>query len=174
MTDVNEEIVAIYFELNGYLVRKNLKYMIKKPKSSGESDIDLAIQHPQTGDKAIVEVKGWHNDVLSINDFKTSNKEDYKSRLFHFLRKEALKKAEEFFKSKDFRKILVVPALAKNAEKRKAILDYVKKDKGVDIIEFKDIIREVLDKTEINKNYKDSEFQQTIRLVKLYGLSKDR
>ncbi len=28
MTDVNEEIVRVYFELNGYLVYPNLKYTV--------------------------------------------------------------------------------------------------------------------------------------------------
>ena len=65
MSNVNEEIVRLYYEIKGYMVHQNLKYTIHKEKSSGESDIDLAIYNPKTHVKAIVEVKGWHTETFS-------------------------------------------------------------------------------------------------------------
>ena len=63
MPEVNEQIVATYYHLKGYLTYPNLKYMVHWESGSGESDIDLAISNQKTGDKAIVEVKGWHNEL---------------------------------------------------------------------------------------------------------------
>jgi hypothetical protein len=50
MTDVNEEIVAKYYEMNGYMVHRNLSYKVDK-KYAPDSDIDLLIQDLSTGDK---------------------------------------------------------------------------------------------------------------------------
>jgi len=106
MPDVNEKIVQLYFELMGYMVTSNLKYMVKK-KSSGESDIDLAIFKANPLDRAIVEVKGWHTDSFTMSYFKKSkNPTDYRNRLLNFVKPEALKEAEKFFQSKHFRRIL--------------------------------------------------------------------
>jgi hypothetical protein len=169
MTDVNEEIVAKYFELKGYLVHKNLKYMVHK-KSSGESDIDLAVFNIQTRDKAIIEVKGWHTETFSKGYFTSSEKEGYRSRLFHFIRLEAIQKATEFFGTNDFRKILVIPELSK--KDRAMLIQTIKAEKDVEILEFKEILPFIIEKTEENKNYRDSEFLQTIRLLKTYKLLK--
>jgi len=172
MTDVNEEIVAKYFELNGYLVYKNLKYMIKKKKSSGESDIDLAVYKIDTGEKAIVEVKGWHTESFSITHFTCKDPKDYRSRIFHFLREESQEAAKAFFGSNDFKNLLVLSKLPENIEKRNKILKLLS-EKRVEVLEFKDILKFVINKTEINKNYRDSEFQQALRLLKNYNLLKD-
>jgi len=169
MSDINEEIVRLYFELEGYMVHSNLKYMIHK-KSSGESDIDLAIMKEDPPDKAIVEVKGWHTSTFSLSFFKTENKKDIRSRLFHFIRPEALAAANKYFKSNKYRKILVVPKISEN--NRDEILR-VCKDKGVDLLEFKNILPLIIDKTKINKNYRDSEFQQAVRLMKAYGFVRE-
>ncbi|MHA1338158.1 MAG: hypothetical protein ACTSPW_20885, partial [Promethearchaeota archaeon] len=119
MTDVNEEIVAKYFELKGYLVRRNLYYEVNAKHSPG-SDIDLIIYNPKSSDRAIVEVKGWHTEVFTLSYFKEID------RIYNFLRPEAIKKAEEFFGTNKFRKILVVSELPKMKEKQNKIKEYVK------------------------------------------------
>jgi benzoyl-CoA reductase/2-hydroxyglutaryl-CoA dehydratase subunit BcrC/BadD/HgdB len=173
MTDVNEEIVAKYFELKEYLVTPNLKYMMKKEKSSGESDIDLAVYNIKTGDRAIVEVKGWHTETFTPAYFKPdAKKEDYRSRIFHFVRKEALDAARKFFETDKFRKILVVSKLPKSYNSREECIKLAKK-KGIDeIIEFSEILNYIISKTKTNKNYKDSMVQQMIRLLKNYNLTR--
>ncbi|MCX5709675.1 MAG: hypothetical protein NT088_02975 [Candidatus Omnitrophica bacterium] len=169
MSDVNERVVQRYFELKGYMVTTNLKYMIRK-KSSGESDIDLAIFRVKPLDRAIVEVKGWHTETFSAAYFKIDNPDDYRARILNFVRPEALMVAEEFFHTKDFRKILVVPELS--PKQRNEITKMLKEKYGIDILEFTTVLEEVIAATKINKNYRDSEFQQTIRLLKAYEFIK--
>jgi hypothetical protein len=170
MSDVNERIVQRYFELEGYMVTTNLKYMIKKQKSAGESDIDLAISRENPLDRAIVEVKGWHTETFSKSYFTCRDQKDYRFRVFHFVRPEALKAAQAFFKTKIFRKILVVPRLSLRDKDK--IKRYVKEKYDIDILEFYPILKKIVDKTEVNKNYRDNDFQQTIRLLKSYEFLK--
>jgi len=170
MADVNEKIVQRYFELKGYMVTTNLKYMIKK-KSSGESDIDLAVLRINPPDRAIIEVKGWHTETFSMSYFKNVKSDDYRSRLLHFVRSEALQAAKAFFKSNDFRKILVVPELS--PRDREQIIKMLKEQHDVEVLEFTPILQYVISMTKENKNYRDSEFQQTIRLMKAYGFLKE-
>lgn len=170
MSDVNERVVQRYFELKDYMVTTNLKYMIKK-KSSGESDIDLAILRINPLDMAIVEVKGWHTETFNMSYFTCKNPDDYRFRILHFIRPEALKVAKDFFKTDEFRKILVVPELScKDKEK---IVKFLKDKHDIEILEFYPILKEVISLTKTNKNYRDSEFQQTIRLLKAYEFLKD-
>lgn len=169
MPDVNERIVQRYFELEGYMVTANIKYMITKG-SSGESDIDLAIFRAKPLDRAIVEVKGWHTETFSMSYFNSDGRGDYRARMLNFVKTEALKAAGEFFHAKDFRRILVVPELS--PKQKDKIARMLKEKHGVDVLEFSEVLKEVIAKTEINKNYRDSEFQQTIRLLKAYEFIK--
>ena len=44
---------------------------------------------------------------------------------------------------------------------------------GIDeVLEFKDILSFVIEKADPNKNYRDSEFLQTVRLLRGYGFLK--
>src|SRR5574341_16035 len=171
MTDVNEEIVRVYFELKGYFVYPNLKYTVTKKGIRGDSDIELAIYNLETGNKAIVEVKGWHSENFSLTYFSTTDFQNYSdNRLFNFIRPEAIKKAIEFFKTDDFRKILVISKLASTQRE-----DCIKlsKERGIDeLIEFYEILKYVVENVVPNKNYRDSEFLQTVRLLKNYGFIK--
>jgi hypothetical protein len=54
VSDVNEELVRRYFELQGYFVRTNLKYEFRTANGMGWSDVDLCILHPLTGDGTVV------------------------------------------------------------------------------------------------------------------------
>jgi len=47
MTDYNEDLATDYFEMRGYLVRKNLPYFTDI-KNAPDSDVDLLIYHPHT------------------------------------------------------------------------------------------------------------------------------
>jgi hypothetical protein len=99
--------------MKGYFVYNNLKYTVTKRKIRGESDIDLAIYNLETDDKAIVEVKGWHSEIFSLSYFLTTDIQNYSdNRIFNFLRPEAIETATNFFKTDNFRKILVVSKLA--------------------------------------------------------------
>jgi len=166
MADINENIVKLYFELEGYFVHQNLKYWVRKKTGAGESDIDLAIYRSSPLDRAIIEVKGWHTETFSRSYFLP----DFNWRLFNFMRPEATKEATRFFKSNKFRKILVVTRLSPNS--RDEIIKACHK-KGLEILEFDTILKKIIEKTEENIDYKHSEFQQAIRLMKVYGYLKE-
>lgn len=166
MSNVNEEIVRLYYEIKGYMVHQNLKYTIHKEKSSGESDIDLAIYNPKTHVKAIVEVKGWHTETFSKVYFKSSTGPRHLSRIFNFLKPEASKAARQFFHGKKYRKILVVP---KVSHLQRKWIDKECKRLKIEIVEFKEVLNTIVNATLPNKDYKDSEFQQAVRLMKVYG-----
>jgi len=173
MPEVNESIVKRYFELKGYMVTTNIGYSVirqtkNKKKGSGVSDIDLAIVRPDLEDRAIVEVKGWHMETLTPGYLKDINLK----KLTGFISKEALESAEKFFKSKKFRKILVISSLSKIKKNREKVIEFFK-NKGVDLLEFKDILKYMIGTTSINRHYRDSECQQTIRIFKIYNLLKE-
>jgi hypothetical protein len=164
VSDVNEDIVRLYFELNGYMVQSNLKYMIH----TGESDIDLAIMREKPADRAIVEVKGWHTERFTLTYVMNDTKSD-SCPPFYFTRPEALTVARKFFNNKPFRRILVVPSISERQKDK--ILTICRKHKVV-LLLFPDILKDIISKTKMNKNYKESEFQQAVRLMKLYGFIK--
>jgi hypothetical protein len=102
MSDVNEELVRRYFELQGYFVRTNVRYELRTEKGMGYSDIDLCVLHPLSGDAAIVEVKGWHAERVTPSYLRQW------PRLFYFVRPEALAAATGLLGRDDFRRVLVV------------------------------------------------------------------
>lgn len=150
MYNINNEIVAKYFELKGYLVHR------------GTPEIDLAIQNPETGDKAIIDVKGWHAEVFYLSHFS--------SEILGFPNENTLKKAEEFFKDKNFRKILVV---SKISERQKEECLEAAKKIGIDeVIGFKSILDFLITEAEEHIDYKNI-VQQMSRLFKIYYLGKE-
>lgn len=91
-------------------------------------------------------------------------------RIFNFVRPEAIEQAKRVFSDADFRRILVVSALARTEQNRQGAIRLLKQG-GIDhVVEFDTIVRFVVHQVEANKNYPDSEILQTIRLLKVYGI----
>ena len=180
MSDVNEEIVRLFFEQLGFLVRTNVKYYVSKEKGpGGESDIDLIIYNlkPDLSNSlesfvltkedlkgieyAIVECKGWHTEKFRPSLIRDT------PRIFNFVRPEALNKAKVLFNTANFLKILVISSLSPGEPYRQKAISLLRK-KGIDhVIEFKTIMKTLVNNIELNKNY-TSEILQTIRLMKKY------
>lgn len=186
MTDVNEEIVKAYYEAQGYLVKTNHYYVKKKfsedgeKKGQGPSDIDLMIIHPKTGDRAIISVKGWHNDVV----MKSNIEKKWKVKDYQKLKidEQTIEAGKQFFGNKDFRKILALSCID---EKDYSFLKKeTEKFYGYDeVLDFPTILRELIDGSKEKgieqfnqfKNYRDSEFLQTLRLlIKYYIKRRDK
>jgi hypothetical protein len=167
MTDVNEEIVKAYFEAKGYIVKTN--HYFKKNK--GASDIDLVIYHPKTKDKAIVSVKGWHNDSFKNDNIQEGKQWGHLNDEKLGLGKQAEESAKSFFGDSEFKRILVFSNIQdENYESfRKKVAERFSFD---EVIDFPHIIKELIEDPEIGvktqRNYKDSEFLQTLRLLKKY------
>jgi len=97
----------------------------------GDSDVDLVAVnlHPdrinppknfilKTDDLkgieyAAIEVKGWHTEAFTPSLIKAA------PRIFNFIRPEADKKIKDVIQTAHYKKILVIPTLTKNEEKRK-------------------------------------------------------
>jgi alkanesulfonate monooxygenase SsuD/methylene tetrahydromethanopterin reductase-like flavin-dependent oxidoreductase (luciferase family) len=155
MSDVNEELVRRFYELQGYFVRTNLPYAVPR----GRSDIDLCVFNPKTADRAAVEVKGWHTESITPAYLKEH------ATLLSLCRPEAIAAAAELFGSDEFRKVLVVSRIGPSRREeviRKAT------ECGIDeIIEFKAILRLLIKETTMNENA-GSEGEHVLRLLKTY------
>ncbi|MFL5939797.1 MAG: hypothetical protein ACJ75Q_05765 [Gaiellaceae bacterium] len=163
MSDVNEELVRRYYELKGYFVRTNVWYEFRTRTGMGHSDLDLCVFHPITGDAAIVEVKGWHTERITPAYIRAW------PRLFYFVRKEALREAKKLLGHAKFRRVLVVSQLGvRNADEVKR---YAKKKHRVEIVEFSEVLRYLIDHTPTNRGA-GSESEHVIRLMKIYGLTR--
>jgi len=101
MVYADEEIVKRYFELKGYFVMTDVKYLKRKErmgkKSSGYGDIDLIVINPTTGDKAIMAVSGWHTERITPSYAKY-----WEKRLFGLLDEDALEKSQSSVGHKKF------------------------------------------------------------------------
>jgi hypothetical protein len=164
VSEVNEELVRRYFELQGYFVRTNVKYEFRTAKGMGWSDIDLCVLNPVTGDAAAVEVKGWHREAVTPAYLAES------SSLFFFTRPEALGAVAALLGRTDFRKILVVSRIgARGREEVQAKL----KAAGVEVMEFSTVLEYLLEHVPENRDA-GSESEHVIRLLKIYGLAGGR
>lgn len=167
MADVNEELVKVYFEQRGFLVLSNKSYIIKKEKGTGYGDIDLLVFNPNTEERAIVQVKGWHTTVFRKNTFIVNEKEIFSS----LLGEGAINCAREFFGTGKFKKILVIPQFSSKEKTRNEALEYLK-SKGVEAITFPEILEFLIRKIEPKMYHNDSEILYVIAKLKLYGFFK--
>jgi hypothetical protein len=162
VSDVNEELVRRYYELQGYFVRTNVRYEMRSERGMGRSDIDLCVYNPVTSDAAIVEVKGWHKERISASYLR------HWPRLFYFVRPEALAAASTLLGRNDYRRVLVVSRLGKDPT---AVVEYAA-EHGVEILEYPDVLRYLIDHTPIDADA-GSESEHVIRLMKLYSLLRE-
>jgi len=196
MSAIDEGIVREYFEQNGFLVRQVRKYQVQARKKTGDEEIDLLVYNPAfrrgankpdfflfsnelpNVHRAMVSVKGWHTDVFSPAMMKNS------PEIFRFLEENVLKQATRFFpadaddadssgEAGALTKILVLPSLP-TAEPFRSQSVQVLKERGVDaIISFRSMLLDLIDKIEINRNYRKSDTLQVMRILKNYDLLKD-
>jgi len=182
MPDINETIVRHFFELNGFLVRTNVKYWVSGARGGGDSDIDLVVYNLdpdrrhlsqdfvltldslQCVRRAVVETKGWHTMSFTEGLVKST------PRIFNFVRPEAIEAAAEVFQDADFRRILAISKLSPIEDNRARTIELLKAGGIEHVIEFPTIFHYIAMRVEKNKNYPDSEIMQTMRLVKIYGM----
>jgi hypothetical protein len=193
MSAIDEGIVREYFEQNGFLVRQVRKYQVQARKKTGDEEIDLLVYNPswQRGERkpdfflfsnelplvhrAMIAVKGWHTGVFTPNMLKSS------PEIFRFLEDNVMKEATRFFPAAEaaeagedqLTKILVLPSLPTQEPFRSQSIAMLK-ERGVDaIISFRSMLLDLIEKTEINRNYGKSDTLQVIRILKNYDLLKD-
>jgi hypothetical protein len=193
MSAIDEGIVREYFEQNGFLVRQVRKYQVQARRKTGDEEIDLLVYNPAWKHnsrrpdfflfsnelpyvhRAIVAVKGWHSGRFTPATLKSA------PEIFRFLEENVLKEATRFFPmdadepgaASDLVKILVLPGLP-TAEPYRTQSVQMLKERGVDaIVSFRAMLLDIIDKVEINKNYRKSDTLQVMRILKNYDLLKD-
>ena len=184
MSAVSETIVREYFELHGFLVRQQRKYI--SPTRREDDDIDFFVLNPlappRVGElpfilgssdlpnlaRAIVVVKGWHTETFSSARL-TSTPE-----IFRFVGPEVFQQAAKVFGENGAPlKLLVVPALPHSAASREESIALLRA-KGVDaVIPFRTMLTDLVDTIEVNRNYQKSDLLQTMRILKNYGFFKE-
>jgi hypothetical protein len=184
MSAVSETIVREFFELHGFFVRQQRKYVA--PTRRDDEDVDFFVLNPQfraggapppfilgTEDlalvaRAVVVVKGWHTETFSTAVLA------HAPEIVRFAEPAAFEQAARGFGGDGpLTKILVVPALPANAEAREQSIQLLR-SKGVDaVIPFRNLLAELIAQTEINRNYQKSDLLQVIRILKNYEFFKE-
>jgi hypothetical protein len=179
MAAVSEAIVREYFELHGFFVRQQRKYVA--PTHREDEEIDFFVIHPQPTPtptptpfllssaeltsiaRAVVVVKGWHTESFSPAFLANE------PGIFRFVEPAAFQRAVRAFGGTGTpTKILVVPALPEAQEARAASVELLR-SKGVDaVIPFQTMLADLIDRIEVNRNYQKSDLLQMIRILKNY------
>ncbi len=193
MSAIDEGIVREFFEQNGFLVRQVRKYQVQSRRKHSDEEIDLLVYNPgwQRGarkpdfflfsselpflHRAVVAVKPWHTGVFSAATIKGS------PEILRFLEEEVLQAASKLFPDDTAEggageqpsKILVLPGLPTQEPYRSQSVSLLK-ERGVDgIISFRAMLLDLIDKVEVNRNYRKSDTLQVIRILKNYDLLRD-
>lgn len=185
MSAVSETIVREYFELHGFFVRQQRKFVA--PSKREDDDIDFFVMNPRyeisteplpfilgsrdlpSISRAVVVVKGWHTETFSPAVLA------HAPEIFRFVQPEVFKQAEKAIGGEGgpVTKILVVPALPHSTEARDQSIELLRA-KGIDaVIPFRSMLSDLVEHTETNRNYQKSDLLQTIRILKNYEFFKD-
>ena len=184
MSAVSETIVREYFELHEFLVRQHRKYIVQTKREEDDIDFFMLNPKPQKRDgeqpfvlaspdlafieRAIVVVKGWHTETFSPAVLANA------PEIFRFVEPKVFEQAAGAFgKQGDTMKILVVPALPHSAPAREQSIALLRA-KGIDaVIPFRTMLADLIEHTEVNRNYQKSDLVQVIRILKNYDFFKE-
>ncbi|MBI4324362.1 MAG: hypothetical protein HY674_03785 [Chloroflexi bacterium] len=185
MAAVSETIVREYFELHGFFVRQQRKFVA--PSRREDEEVDFYVLNPRptapgaglpfvlaSGDlaaigRAVVVVKGWHTETFSSAVLANA------PEIFRFVQPAVFQQATRAFGDDGpVTKILVVPALPQEREAQQKSIALLRA-KGVDaVIPFQTMLEDLIDQIEVNRNYQKSDLLQVIRILKNYDFFKER
>jgi len=178
MSAVSEAIVREFFEMHGFLVRQQRKFLaqtrdedeqidffVLNPKRTDQAQLPFVIGAGEINQlhRAVIVVRGWHTEKFSAAVLENA------PEIFRFLEPDSMRRIEgEFGADRPFLKILVVPALPHAAEARDESIDYLR-SKGVDaVIPFRAMLVDLIERIETNRNYTRSDLLQMLRILKNY------
>ncbi len=184
MAAVSETIVREYFELHGFLVRQDRKFIARGKQE--DDGIDFFVMNPQPRERelpvpfvlssedlpaierALVVVRGWHTESFSSAVLENS------PEMFRFVEPAVFRQVSlEFSPDSTPLKILIVPTLPATTEAREQSIQFLK-SKGVDaVIPFRTLLADLIAHVEVNRNYDKSDLLQIIRVLKNYELLKE-
>ena len=183
MSAVSETIVREYFELHGFFVRQQRKYVtsarreddeidffVLNPKPAGQGTLRFELASPDLAgvSRAMVVVKGWHTDTFSHGLLANA------PEIFRFLEPAILQQAmKSFGDGEPVTKILVVPALPHATEGREQSIQMLRA-KGIDaVIPFRTMLADLIEHIHVNRNYQKSDLLQVIRVLKNYDFFRE-
>ena len=184
MAAVSEVIVREFFELNGFFVRQQRKFVSNARRDDDEIDFLIWNSHyeplaepppfvlsPQdlsAISRAVVVVKGWHTETFSPGVLANA------PEIFRFVEPPVFAQAARAFREDGpLVKILVVPALPQSETARQASIDLLR-SKGVDAaIPFRTMLLDLIGQIEVNRNYQKSDLLQMIRILKNYDFFRE-
>jgi hypothetical protein len=184
MAGVSETIVREYFELNGFFVQQQRKYVPHTRDPDEAADFFVVNPEPQptstplpfvlssenvrTVARAVVAVKGWHTETFTPGVLTR------KPEALRFVEGKVIRKAALAFGGDVVpAKILVVPELPQDPAVREQSIALLRKN-GVDaVISFRVMLNDLIRLVEINRNYQKSDLLQIIRILKIHGYFKE-
>ncbi|MFO1498054.1 MAG: hypothetical protein U1G07_06610 [Verrucomicrobiota bacterium] len=184
MAATSETLVREFFELHGLLVCQQRKYTPRGRPA--DEDIDFYISNPNPRPaqgalppilssrdlpliaRALVVVRGWHSETFRVSVLARA------PEIFRFLEPKRLKLAVDFFgDGTPIRKLLVVPSLPRLPEARDETVAWLQ-SRGIDaVIPFPEILTDLINKVEVNRNYQKSDLLEIIRIFKNYDLFRE-
>lgn len=181
MSNINETLVREFFEMLGFVVKANRKFVPKGKASKRGVDFLIINLNPNQNKEpetfvldsesvksvhsAIMRIEPWHTDKFYPSVIQKDE------GLLDFLNPGNLEEARKILKNSDFKKILVISNLPANKEmcdKSEKIL----KQKGVDyLITFPIILSSLIKTIKSNKSYYGDALE-LLRILKHYRLFK--
>jgi hypothetical protein len=184
MAAVSEIIVREYFELHGFFVRQQRKYIPHSKSVDEEIDFFVLNPDPQRRDsplpfvvssddvrslaRAVVVVKGWHTESFTPAFFSKA------PEVLRFAEPKIFQRAAKTFGADGPpAKLLVVPDLPQDDAARQQSIDLLRA-KGVDaVIPFRTMLAELIEQIEVTRNYQKSDLLQIIRILKTYDFFRE-
>lgn len=184
MPAISENIVREYFELHGFFVRQQRKFIAPARREDDEADFVVWNPRAETpalplpfvlsnGDlrfitRAMVVVKGWHTETFSPAVLANA------PEIFRSLTPDALKRAaQQFSDDGSFLNLLVVPALPHDTDSRDQSIELLRAKGFAGVIPFRAILSDLIASIESNRNYQKSDLLQTLRILKNYDFFRD-
>jgi hypothetical protein len=158
---VSETIVREYFELHGFFVRQQRKYVAPSRREDDEIDFYALNPHYAPGAalpfvlgsadlagvaRALVVVKGWHTETFSPAVLANA------PEIFRFVEPAAFEQAAKSFGGDGpLTKMLVVPALPSGDEARTQSIELLRA-KGIDaVVPFHTMLADLIAEIEVNR-----------------------
>lgn len=181
MGNINEFLVREFFEISGFIVKANLKFVPKgKTSRRGVDFFVVNLNANQTKEltefvldgesvklihNAIIRIEPWHTDKFYPSVIQKDE------GLIDFLSSENIEEAQKTLKTADFKKILVISDLPANKDMRDKS-EKLLKAKGVDYLTtFPTMLIWLIENIKSNKNYYNDTLE-LLRILKHYKLFK--
>lgn len=185
MSAINETIVREYFELHGFLVRQQRKYLPRTQRE--DEEIDLFVYNPAPSGEpvsipfiiesehlscissAFVSIKAWHTDSFSPSIIKRLEPD-----IIRFVQKD-IKNIKSVRRTTidQISRLIVVPAITTNKEQRAKTIEMLKSLGITGVIQFRTILNDLIAHVQVNHNYQKSDVLQVLRILKAYDFFKE-